>query len=379
MPNSIFLSDFKSILPPIKLAQDRSRELMVEAYCQEFRKNKSNKLSNKLIADQPPGDAEVFARINKLSQRYGVDSSKIGHRHFESIEQGMQNSGMDERQSFFSKRAVEIFRALYNLESNEAKSADPKPSHIIHVTCTGYVSPSAPQVLVSQQAWTNTSISHAYHMGCYAALPAIRLASGLVSSSLSPMESDSLCRQVDVVHTEMCGLHFDPSDYRPEQMVVQSLFADGSIRYRIKKRVLEKESGLAAPASQIQNPAFQILNIAEKIIPDSLADMTWAPSEKSMKMTLSREVPSKIAAHLSEFLIELIGKSGLDFKQTMSEAVFAVHPGGPKIIQRVQELLNLSAQQIEISQQVLFERGNMSSATLPHIWQKILEKERHSG
>jgi predicted naringenin-chalcone synthase len=38
----------------------------------------------------------------------------------------------------------------------------------------------------------------------------------------------------------------------------------------------------------------------------------------------------------------------------------------------VQKLFKLNDEQIASSRAVLFERGNMSSATLPHIWAKIL-------
>jgi predicted naringenin-chalcone synthase len=54
------------------------------------------------------------------------------------------------------------------------------------------------------------------------------------------------------------------------------------------------------------------------------------------------------------------------------KSIFAIHPGGPKIIDSVQEVLELSDNQIKESRKILFERGNMSSATLPHVWSEIL-------
>ena len=55
--------------------------------------------------------------------------------------------------------------------------------------------------------------------------------------------------------------------------------------------------------------------------------------------------------------------------------IVAVHPGGPKIIDAVRELLELRESQVSHSRAVLYEHGNMSSATVPHIWQKILQDE----
>ena len=53
-------------------------------------------------------------------------------------------------------------------------------------------------------------------------------------------------------------------------------------------------------------------------------------------------------------------------------AVFAVHPGGPRIVDAVQSALELSDAQVAASRDVLSRYGNMSSATLPHVWRDLL-------
>ena len=52
-----------------------------------------------------------------------------------------------------------------------------RPDDLVHVTCTGYASPSGAQQLVARRGW-QTRVTHAYHMGCYAAVPAVRIAPG---------------------------------------------------------------------------------------------------------------------------------------------------------------------------------------------------------
>ena len=63
----------------------------------------------------------------------------------------------------------------------------------------------------------------------------------------------------------------------------------------------------------------------------------------------------------------------------MKNAKFAIHPGGPKIIDAVQEALELSDKQTQESKKILFERGNMSSATLPHVWNEMLNSDIPKG
>jgi predicted naringenin-chalcone synthase len=53
------------------------------------------------------------------------------------------------------------------------------------------------------------------------------------------------------------------------------------------------------------------------------------------------------------------------------DSLFAVHPGGPRIIDGVQQTLELNDAQVETSRAVLHDHGNMSSATLPHVWMRL--------
>jgi predicted naringenin-chalcone synthase len=194
-------------------------------------------------------------------------------------------------------------------------------------------------------------------MGCYAALPAIRMAEGFVAAEK---------QRVDIVHTEMCGLHMDSHDNSPEQLVVQSLFADGHVKYSV----------LPAGSAGV---GFKVLKICEQIIPETQADMSWITASWGMKMTLSREVPAKISSNIRGFIEKIIEGSGYKLNEILKEAIFAVHPGGPKIIDLVREVLEITDEQVGHSRAVLLNRGNMSSATLPHVWQKILEQNPSSG
>jgi len=240
-------------------------------------------------------------------------------------------------------------RAVDAYFAHEYNSVLEPPDDIIHVTCTGYVSPSGAQKLVAARGWgARTRVTHAYHMGCYAALPAVRIAAGFVASG---------AQRVDIVHTELCSLHLDPSDHRLEQLVVQSLFGDGLIRYTL----VDDDDG----------PGLRPLSACEVVLPDSASAMTWVPSEWGMQMTLARDVPERIARELRGFVTELYRRAGYGL-DAMKASVFAVHPGGPKIIDRVREVLELAPDQVQTSREVLRDHGNLSSATLPHVWMRLL-------
>ena len=257
------------------------------------------------------------------------------------------------RTRFFTKTVEGVLDRLYS-------DCETPPTDLLHVTCTGYDSPSAAQRLVARKGWgANTRVFHVYHMGCYAAFPALRAAGAFAASA--GQVGAALPRRIDVVHTEICSLHLHPLEHSPEQLVVQTLFADGFIAY-----------GVCDEASWDHRfPALELLAQDEQIVPDSTDAMTWSCSESGMQMGLLRDVPERIASVLVAFVARLAGRAGLG-NQELSQAVYAVHPGGPKILDQAREVLRLDEAQLACSRRILLERGNMSSATLPHVWMELV-------
>jgi predicted naringenin-chalcone synthase len=183
-------------------------------------------------------------------------------------------------------------------------------------------------------------------------VPALRIASGSLATG---------ARRVDIAHTELCSLHLDPRDHALEQLVVHSLFSDGLVHYRAVRDRGE--------------PGLRVLALHERIIPDSDGAMAWTVGDAGMRMTLARDVPERIASSLRTFVLELLARAGYGLP-ALANALVAVHPGGPRIIDGVRDVLELGEPQVVTSRSVLRDHGNMSSATLPHIWMRMLEDPR---
>jgi predicted naringenin-chalcone synthase len=303
---------------------------------------------------------EIARRLRKLVLRFGCSTDRISfrdsalddftHTDWErmrifQLDRFPAGKPCAERSRVYREVTGPAFDRFY------AEEADPPPA-LIHVTCTGYVAPSGAQRLVARRGWgRHTEVLHAYHMGCYASLPAIRIAAGLLERGKA---------RVDLVHTELCTLHMDPSRHLPEQLVVQTLFADGMIRYRASRR---------------DGAGLELVAAHEEIVPDTEDAMAWMVSDFGMEMTLSRKVPEHIRAGLGAFLERLGAGPGLGAEQLTRRALFAIHPGGPRIIDEIAGLLGLHPEQVQASNAILRNHGNMSSATLPHVWQAMLEDE----
>lgn len=355
------LKNFRVRLPAYQATQEWAFDWLAQAHA---------RAEATAVADESVY-AEWQPRMAKLVRRFGCSPNHMGARRSEledflhtdwarmqvfNLHESADGQGLGLRNAFFADQAD---RAAMDFFADDEEA----PADLLHVSCTGYSSPSPIQKLVDRKGWHyQTRTTQVYHMGCYAAVPALRVAAGL----LAQPQGDVALR-AEIVHTELCTLHFNPRDHRPEQLVVQSLFADGHIRYAMTY-------GEAETAKR-DEAAFEILAVREEVVPGSLGDMTWVLSEWGFRMTLAREVPEKIADGLPSFLQRLFADGGRDFEKTREQAVFAIHPGGPRIIDSVKDLLRLDESQITHSRAVLFERGNMSSATLPHVWERIDKDE----
>jgi predicted naringenin-chalcone synthase len=257
------------------------------------------------------------------------------------------------RMEWFKRKMGYVFDEFYS-------NTTTRPENLVHVTCSGYSSPSVAQEAVIKRNWETVQVTHSYHMGCYGAFPAIRTASSLICAS--PNNG-----RADVVHTELLSAHLNLTEFSPANTMICSLFADGFIGYSL----YEEKSFMNDDTIQ-EKKGLRIISFHEVIIPDSLEDMSWDLGEYNFLMTLSKRVPVFIRKNIKSFLTTLCKKGGVDLEEQKSKMHFAIHPGGPKIIDYVIDAVGLTKEQARWSYEILRCQGNMSSATIPHIFNEII-------
>lgn len=350
------LTDFQYLRPPHEKEQQEALEWIAQAH------TRAESLLRKW-PEEAPERRSFYEHLKERLMALGIGPHKIQKRGFYLEDLSHQNweemeiyqlgvspygKGLKNRILFYEKIIDQVFERFYPPEKLF-------PDHLIHVTCTGYVSPSGAQKLLARRAIAKTVVTHAYHMGCYGALPAIRMGEGFLCSAAAP------AKKADIIHTELCSLHMDPCCHDMDQLVVQSLFADGLVKYSM----LDLEG--------VESSALEVLSLHEETLPQSTPFMSWKCEDWGFRMKLMKEVPVYFRRHFERFLQTLAEKAFVSVKEIREQALFAIHPGGPKVIEQIRDLLLLEEEQILHSHQILKEYGNMSSATLPHIWQRILE------
>jgi predicted naringenin-chalcone synthase len=279
------------------------------------------------------------------------------HAHLRIFAGPEDTKGVDlkTRHQYYGKIVADCLGEMYG-------DAAIAPDDLIHVTSTGYLAPSPLERLVVEKKWFSTCVSHCYHVDAYGAFSAIKMAHGFLASGRNGAASPR--QRVDIVHTELLSGHHDIEDASAANIAAMSLYADGFIRYSMCTPSHAREYGL---------PGLRVLAFNERLLPDSADAMTLVPGPYRFRTTASDMVEVVIRRHVYAFVDDLLGRIGIDFDRARPGLVFAIHPGGPAIIERIQDELGLQDDQVAVGKTVLHENGNMSSATIPHLLKRIVD------
>jgi predicted naringenin-chalcone synthase len=241
--------------------------------------------------------------------------------------------------------AVEAARAALEGSGLPARSL----THLVTVSCTGFRAPGIDLALIRGLDLAPTiQRTHVGFMGCHGALNGLRVARAFTTA-----EPHS---RVLVCAVELCVLHYFYG-WDPQRVIANALFADGAA---------------AVIGSGHSAGAWQLAASGSCLLPDSEDAMTWSIGDHGFDMTLSRGVLALIRRHLRPWLEGWLLEQGVGLADVSS---WAIHPGGPRIVDTVQEQLGLSAADTAASRAVLAECGNMSSPTLLF----ILDRLRRGG
>lgn len=217
-------------------------------------------------------------------------------------------------------------------------------THLIVVSCTGVSAPGVDADLVPRLG-LRPDVERAMlgFMGCAGAISGVGMARSIA-------EADGNAR-VLVVSVELCSLHLQYSA-EPEQVIANAIFADGA----------------AAAVVGTGEIGPRVVSRACRLIPDSADAMSWRVGNHGLRMSLSPRVPEIIGTSVRPMLSEWLAKHDLRIDDVGS---WAIHPGGPRVIESVAAALGLNGAATEPSRAVLREHGNMSSATVLFVHDRL--------
>ncbi len=262
-----------------------------------------------------------------------------------------------ERMAWYEAEAPPLAEEAARRALEDASTPVESITHLVTVSCTGFFSPGLDAALVDTLGLPRTvHRTHVGFMGCHGALNGLRVAA---SHAWEPGARVLLCA------VELCSLHF-AYGWDPEMIVANALFADGAAAV----------VGVAAENGEVpQNGEASGWSVQAQgtfLMPMSGDAMSWRIGDHGFRMTLSATVPGLIRTNLGGWLEGWLQDQGLGMDDVGS---WAVHPGGPRILEAVEDALALENGLLDVSRDVLRRHGNMSSPTVLF----ILEQLRKTG
>ena len=224
-------------------------------------------------------------------------------------------------------------------------------THVVTASCTGFGAPGV-DLAVVEALTLDPSVqrTHVGFMGCHAAVNALRVAAAYAR--------ESPAHRVLVACVEVSTVHFH-EDSRLDRVISNILFADGAAAVVVGTGLDASFPELAATGA--------------RLIADSAGSMAWHVGDPGFEMTLAADVPDRIADALGHWVDATLANHDLTRDGIGG---WAIHPGGPRVIDAVATTLGLPESAAEPSRAVLREHGNMSSATLLHILRRFADADR---
>lgn len=247
--------------------------------------------------------------------------------------------GMGARSRAFERAADRIIqRLLQDLPQHVLRQIDT----LITVSCTHASSPGLEKpVFAHAPVPPSVDRWNLGFMGCSAALAGVRLVRQMAGNG----------KRALIVACELSSLHFQYTD-QIDQMTANLLFADGA-------------------AAMILAPSPSRVRVRDcrcAALPRFADQMVWRAGDHGLQLQLAPELPEALGASLPDIVERFLADNA---EQVSSIDHWLVHPGGPQILDRVQDCLRLPETALELSRSVLKRYGNMSSPTIVFILNEL--------
>jgi alkylresorcinol/alkylpyrone synthase len=290
-------------------------------------------------------DPAAVARYQRMAEQ-----SRIGRRHLAlPVDAAIGLRTIEERQTHYARHAVDLSVASATRALEAAGVAPEAVRFVIAVSCTGYMMPSLDTHLGHRlginRAARRVPITE---LGCSAAVAAVGLARELLHC-----EKDGSAL---VVSTELSSLCLQVTEPSISDVLGGLLFGDASASVVV--------------AAKDEGRGTRILGSRTVLWPETAFDLGMRLTTTGFRLDLSPQVPRLIRRHLRPTVEAFLGEHRAGIEDI---AFWAVHPGGPKLLESIGEALGLPEAALGASWHVWEQCGNMSSATALVILRDLIE------
>jgi alkylresorcinol/alkylpyrone synthase/polyketide synthase Type III len=292
--------------------------------------------------------SSAFYRSDRVKQIFM--NSGIDHRHFcFDIETFNPNENSDELHARFATGSVALSAEAINacLASGGFSISD--IDYIVAVSCTGYLCPGLSSILIKELGMRrNIQRADLLGMGCAGAMPGLQRAYDFVKAYPD--------KRALLITVEICSACYYIDDSL-ETVVGNAICADGAAAVVV---------GMDG-----SGPVPRISEFISFLEPSLIDKVGFEHRDGKLRIILSKDIRDIAGKLAKQVVTDLLRNTGVRKNQIRH---WILHSGGRKVIDNLQEELELSKEEIRHSECVLKQFGNMSSPTVLFVLQETMRQ-----
>jgi predicted naringenin-chalcone synthase len=265
------------------------------------------------------------------------------------------NTSFEERNDIYVREVIDLGAKVLEKSLQKANWKPEDLDYIITVSCTGIMIPSLDAYLINKLQLRQDIVRlPVTEMGCAAGISGIIYAKNFLKANPG--------KRAAVIAVESPTATFQLDDFSMANIVSAAIFGDGAACVLL--------------SSHHDDEGPEILDEEMYHFYDAEHLMGFKLTNSGLQMILDIEVPETIASHFPDIINPFLEKNNLNVEQ-LDHLIF--HPGGKKIVQTVESLFSDLGKNIDDTKAVLKLYGNMSSATVLYVLERIMDAKPKKG
>ncbi|KZS56686.1 type III polyketide synthase [Mycobacterium ostraviense] len=301
-------------------------------------------------------DPRQRERVSRVYEKTRIDTRRMAvdplDAEFDAFRR--EPATIRDRMSLFYRHAVPLAVEVSRRALDGLSYGADEIGLLVFVTSTGFVAPGV-DVAIVKELGLSSAISRVVvnFMGCAAAVNAIRTATNYVRAHPA--------MKALVVCIELCSVNAVFAD-NVNDVVIHSLFGDGCAALVIGASQVQQQ--LPAGSVVIRSNFSQLLDDAEDGI-------VLGVNHDGITCELSENLPDYLYRGVAPAVANILYDNGLEQSDI---DLWAIHPGGPKIIEQSVRSLGIGAECAAHSWDVLARYGNMLSVSLIFVLEMMVRQ-----
>ncbi|MDW8850785.1 type III polyketide synthase [Flavobacterium sp. MMLR14_040] len=264
-------------------------------------------------------------------------------------------TSFEDKNDIYSREVIILGEQVLEKALEKAGWEPQSLDYIITVSCTGIMIPSLDAYLINKMKLKQDIVRlPVTEMGCAAGISGIIYAKNFLKANPG--------KRAAVIAVESPTATFQLDDFSMPNIVSAAIFGDGAACCLLSS--YEEDNGPEILAEEMYH------------FYDAEHMMGFKLTNGGLQMVLDIEVPDTIASHFDDIIHPFLKKNNLEIKD-LNHMIF--HPGGKKIVTTVEALFSGLGKNIDDTKEVLKQYGNMSSATVLYVLERILDNKPQAG